>query len=265
MPINLDSASKTLTLISLAIAVMAAWKALPLDAELKNLQGETQRLDNELKVAAARLKEAEVQLKEAESSRKLSFDLYQEVKKVLEKKDRTPRDEEALKVLVESLADDPLRYKLLSVLAVSATTPEVKKSATESSMFYRQEAELTTRQPETIVKATIPESTGGNIGSYDIDIFYCAAMKETSEPITKQILNVRLDSESGRWRSRLLPESVNQQPGYGVISNEIRYNAPGELPVAKILQQRLKDKGIDTVLKESLQLTKWYVSIFICQ
>lgn len=86
MLIKLDTITKFLSVSSLFIAVIAAWKALPLDAELKVLQRETQRLDNELKLAGARLREAEAQLKADESQRKLSFDLYQEVKKVLEKR-----------------------------------------------------------------------------------------------------------------------------------------------------------------------------------
>ncbi len=89
MPFNIEVASKIVTLCSLAIAAGAAWIALPLDAQLKRLQAETQQLDNQLKVAASKtrdteiqLKETETRLKEAESARKLSFDLYQEVKAI---------------------------------------------------------------------------------------------------------------------------------------------------------------------------------------
>jgi septal ring factor EnvC (AmiA/AmiB activator) len=113
MPFNIEVASKIVTLCSLAIAAGAAWIALPLDAQLKRLQAETQQLDNQLKVAASKtrdteiqLKETETRLKEAESARKLSFDLYQEVKAILEKKEQAPRTEEALRVLIESLAED---------------------------------------------------------------------------------------------------------------------------------------------------------------
>ena len=258
MTINLDTTSKVLTVISLAIAVTAAWKALPLDEQLKELQAQTQQLD-------LKLKEAEAQLKRDESSRKLSFDLYQEVKKILEKKDRTPSDEDALKVLVESLADDPFRYKLLSVLSVSAANPGVKQSAKESSTFFQEQAELSLKQSEPSSQPALSKPAQGSIGSYDIDIFYCATKKSSSEPLAQKVLTLRQQKESGRWRSRLLPDSVNQQPGYGISSNEIRYNPPEELPVAKIIQQRLKDQGIESRLKETLQPTKWYLSVFVCQ
>lgn len=265
MTFNLDSASKGLTIASLALAVLAAWKAVPLDADLKALQAETQRLDNELKIASAKLAEAETQLKQAEAGRKLSFDLYQEVKQVLEKKDRTPRDEEALRVLVEALADDPFRYKLLSVLAVGASSPSVKQSATESSTFFQEEAQLNSRQRPSGAENNLARPTQGLIGNYDVDVFYCSGRQASSQPLAEKAKGLKNKDETGRWRLRSLPESINQQPGYGVSTNEIRFNAPDELPVARILQERLAGAGIQARLRETLQPTKWYVSIFICQ
>ncbi len=264
MHVTIDSVSKALILISTSIAVFAAWKALPLDAELKSLQNQTQKLDIDLKAAEGRIREAEAKLKETESGRKLSFDLYQEVRKILERKDKTTRDEEALRVLIESLAEDPFRYKLLSVLAVSASTPEVKQSASESSAFYRDES--TVRQQPTPNSASYKDSVERSaIGSMDVDVFYCAGKRASSEPIAKDVLALKKPNESGRWRLRFLPDSVNQQPGYGITSNEIRFNAPEEVEAAHTIAERMNKAGHKVVLRESLQLTKWYVSVFVCQ
>lgn len=265
MSLNLDAANKLLTICSLGVAVLAAWKALPLDAELKTLQAETQRLDNELKVAGARLREAETQLKEAESGRKLSFDLYQEVKTVLEKKERTPRDEEALRVLIESLAEDPFRYKLLSVLAVGSATESGKMAAAESSTFFREEAALSTRTVAPAAAPARPSAAATSLGSYDIDIFYCADRRSSSEPVARRLAALKQADESGRWRVRALPETVNQQPGYGVRSNEIRYNVPDEAAQAKIILERLQASGIQAALRATAQQTAWYLSVFVCQ
>jgi|JI8StandDraft_2_1071088.scaffolds.fasta_scaffold06859_5 hypothetical protein len=264
MPFNLDAASKFLTVCSLAIAVVAAGKALPLDAELKKLASETQRLDNELKLASARLQEAEAQLKQAESGRKLSFDLYQEVKKVLEKKERSARDEEALRVLIESLAEDPFRYKLLSVLAVGSVTDSVKQLAAESSRFYQEEAALASLEKLTS-RTAAPAAGGRSLTNYDVDIFFCVQKRETSEPVAKQLIALRRLDESGRWRLRALPETINQQPGYGVRSTEIRYNAPDEAPQAQVLVDRLAGAGVQAALRVSSQSTPWYLSVFVCQ
>lgn len=263
MAVSLDNITKVIAIGSAALALFATWRTLPLDAELKSLQAQTQKLDLDLKVAEGRLKEAEARLKETESGRKLSFDLYQEVRKILENRNKTAKDEEALRVLIESLAEDPFRYKLLSVLAVSASAPDVKRSATESSTFYRDESWIAQRAPQ--VKQVSEGAQLSPVGSMDVDVFYCANKQASSEPIAKNVLALRKADETGRWRLRLLPESVNQQPGYGVVSNEIRYNAPDETKAARSLADRLEQAGYKISLRETQQSTKWYVSVFICQ
>ncbi len=265
MAIDLDTVSKGLTVCSLGIASLAAWKALPLDTEMKKLQASTVELDNALKQAEARLKEAEAQLKAAESDRKLSFDLYQEVKQVLEKKDKTPRDEEALRVLIESLAEDPFRYKLLSVLAVGSSSESVKQAAAESSTFYREEAALAARP--NVAPAAAPAAAGAarSLSNYDIDVFYCADKRASAEPLARRIVGLKLAAETGRWRVRALPETINQQPGYGVRSNEVRYNVADETEQANIIVERLRQAGIEAALRPSVQATPWYLSVFVCQ
>ena len=115
---TLDVVTKFITVFSLGLAAFAAWKALPYDAEIKQLQAETQRLD-------LALKQADADLKGLESNRKVTLELYQEVKSVIQKKDKDQREEDAVRVLVESLADDPLRWKLLNVIAAGARSVEV--------------------------------------------------------------------------------------------------------------------------------------------
>jgi len=131
-PSTLDVLTKLVTFVSLAIASFAAWKSLPIDADIKRLQAETQRLD-------LALRQADAELKNLESNRRVTLELYQEVKKVIEKKEKDSREEEALRVLVESLADDPFRWRLLRVLAVGAASPEVKETAAATSKFYEEE------------------------------------------------------------------------------------------------------------------------------
>lgn len=264
MSITIDNILKMLAIPTAAIAVFAAIIALPLDAELKSLQNQTQRLELDLKAAEGRIKEAEARLKETESGRKLTFDLYQEVRKILERKDKTAKDEEALRVLIESLAEDPFRYKLLSVLAVSASSPETKRSASESSSFFRDES-LIDHRPNTSMIRETEKIRPSAVGSMDVDVFYCASKQSTSEVIAKNIIALKQSSESGRWRLRLLPESVNQQPGYGITSNEIRYNIPDESDAAKVLAERIANAGHKVSLRVSQQLTAWYISVFICQ
>lgn len=256
-PISIvDSATKVLTLLSLGIAVFAAWKALPADSQIKRLQAQAQELD-------IAVKKNDSELKGIESSRKVTLELYQEVKKVIEKKDKDPREEDAVRVLVESLADDPFRWKLLKVLAVGAKSPEVKQAAAATSMFYEEESSVQRNLAAQTPAAVTNAST--NFASFNIDFFYCEKKRATSEPLARSALGLKGSGENGRWRIRALPESVNQQPGYSVTSSEIRFTPPQERSVAEALSKALATKNIRATLHETSYPTPGYVSVFICQ
>jgi hypothetical protein len=255
-PSTLDVLTKLVTFVSLAIASFAAWKSLPIDADIKRLQAETQRLD-------LALRQADAELKNLESNRRVTLELYQEVKKVIEKKEKDSREEEALRVLVESLADDPFRWRLLRVLAVGAASPEVKETAAATSKFYEEEATAPARPSAAIETAQAAGSAA--LGSFNIDLFYCDAKRATSEPAARSVLGLKAAGDTGRWRVRSLPESINRQPGYGVTTNEIRFTPPEERPVAEALSKALAARGIASQLRETSYPTPGYVSVFICQ
>jgi hypothetical protein len=255
-PPVLDWVTKVITLVSLAIAVIAAWKALPADAEIKRLQAETQRLD-------LALKQADAELRGLESSRKVTLELYQEVKKVIEKRENSPREEDAVRVLVESLADDPFRWKLLRVMAVGARSTEVKETAAATSKFYEDESVVQTRPPSSLGAAQA--ASGSPFGAFNVDIFYCEVKRATSEPLARAALQLRTSGDTGRWRVRELPESINRQPGYGVATSEIRFTPPEERPVAEALAKALANKGVSLQFRETSYPTPRYVSVFICQ
>lgn len=252
----IDSATKALTLVSLSIAVLAAWKALPADAEIKRLQAQAQELD-------IAMKKADSDLKELESNRKVTLELYQEVKNVIAKKDKDPREEDAVRVLVESLAEDPFRWKLLKVLAIGASSSEVKQAAAATSKFYEDESTVQSALPVSVKLTAV--GTSASFGSFNVDFFYCEKKRATSEPLARAALGLRSGGETGRWRVRALPESVNQQPGYGISTSEIRFTPPAETTVANALSQALATKGIQAVLHETSYPTPGYVSVFVCQ
>jgi hypothetical protein len=253
--VKLDLATKLLAGISVAISVFAAWKAVPVDAEIKRLQAETVRLD-------LALKQADADLKNIESNRKLTMELYQEVKKVIEKQEKDPREEDAVKVLVESLSDDPFRWKLLNVIAIGAKSSDVKESAAAASKFYEEDA---VAKRDISVPATATSTAGKTIGAYNIDFFFCESRRSTSEPLARAALNSKGKNDSGRWRVRLLPESVNQQPGYGITGNQIRYTPPGEKPIADAIAHSFASNGVQFAFHETSYSTPGYVSVFFCQ
>jgi len=250
---TLDRLTKVVAFISLVIGVAAALKALPLDAELKRLQAETTRLD-------LALKQADADLKGIESSRKLSFELYEEVKRVIEMKEKNAREEEALCVLIEVLADDPFRQKLLQVMALGASDTEVKRTAAASAKFYEEESVVQAAVGVPALTAPVPTK----VGAFDVDIFYCEHGGTTARGLAERLYAQAPPGHSGRWRVRALPESINKQAGYRIRGNEIRYTPPGEAPIAKTLQEMLGKQGVKATLKETTYATPNYVSVFIC-
>jgi hypothetical protein len=250
---SIDTLTKVLTLISLGLATFATWKALPYDTEIKRLQAETQRLD-------LALKQADADLKGLESSRKITLELYQEVKNVIQKKDKDQREEEAVRVLVESLADDPFRWKLLSVIANGAQSEAVKQAASETSTYYKEESLVRSE----LAPPAAPAPSSG-IGTYNVDFFYCEDKTPSSESVARSLLSLKTSSSTGRWRVRALPVSINEKPGYGIKSNIIRFTPPEEKSAAQALAKLVESKGVNLQLQEISFPTPGYISVFICQ
>ncbi|WP_239287679.1 hypothetical protein [Candidatus Nitrotoga sp. 1052] len=186
------------------------------------------------------------------------MDLYLEVKKIIEKKNKGPREEDPIRVLVESLTDDPFRWKLLQVLAIGATAPEAKRAAAETSKYYEEDMLKSSIQSK-ISAQTNTANSGISTGQINLDFFYCESQRGTSEPIVKAVCNLKGKSDSGRWRPRLLTESINQQPGYGIVNSEIRFTTPDERGVAKSIANALRNKGVDLKYHETAYPTPNYI------
>jgi hypothetical protein len=254
----LDKFKNVVTIISLCIAVFAAWKAIPADAEIKKLQARTAELD-------LQLKQADANLKAIESTREFSFALYKEVKAVIDSTASTSRQEDAVRVLVESLAEDPLRSKLLSVIAASAKNPEVKAAASATSKFYEEQTRLPRVAVPAAASGAASPAPASALGALSVDFFYCELKRGTSEPIAQAARNAKPSGSKGTWRARLLPESINQQPSYQITSSVIRYNPPGEREAAQELAKSLAGRQVNARLQETDYPTPGYVSVFICQ
>ena len=244
-----------LTLISTSIATFAAAIALPADAEIKSLQAQTQRLD-------LALKQADADLRNSESNRRLTLELYQEVKKVVENDDNTPREEEAVRVLVQSLAEDPLRYQLLDVMSISASDPTVKEAAAVTSKFFREQTAVKVAPMASAAASDTPSSV---TDVYNVDIFYCESKRQTSEPLARKAVALKSSGFTGRWRLRILPTSINEGSGYRVSSNQIRFSVPAEQAFANRLISALVGIGINVSPVAAETPTPNYVSFFICE
>ena len=256
MEIDVDKVLKWLSVPGIVIAVFAALKALPVDSEIKSLQIATAEIENTIKVNDA-------SLKKLESSQKLTMDIYGKIHDLYQKERRNPAEEEALRVLIQALVEDPMRAKFLDAIALGSTDPEIKKNAKESAEFYHD-------QPPVVAPSLTPlasQAKGGDslrYGALNIDLFYCEDTRVRYEPLIAQAMDLKSGNSRGRWRKRLLPNSVNDQAGYGIHSNVIRYNRE-EKSVAEALAADLKSKfELDVRIMEIASPTPGYISVFLC-
>ncbi|WP_255990823.1 hypothetical protein [Chitinolyticbacter albus] len=256
----LDLSTKAISLISLAIAAYAAYRALPLDQEIAELnraakeqERKTTEIDNALKLARA-------DLERAESERRLTLELYKEVQAVLALDHKDPRREDAVRVLVESLADDPFRWKLLQALAVGASSQEVQRKAGSTASFYREESVVPAAPA---APAARPEAKTSAYAGYNIDLFHCERRAAAGKAEAASALTLRPKAGAGRWRIRLLPDEINLQPGYQVSGRLIRHNAD-ETVAARQLADALAGQGLPVQLALIAYPTPHYLSIFFC-
>lgn len=190
-----------------------------------------------------------------ESSEKSKYLLYDAVVKSLESKN-VIHQEVAMKLVISS-EDSPLRNGLLASLATS-TYSNIKSGSQQTSLkekvFVQDNSQIGVKN----------SSDSG----WDYDIFWCEKSGESAEKSAQRIVNhlnekkAKGDDTIGRVRVRMLPDSINEQPGYRISGNLIRYNE-SESKQAQLLKQST-NAIVPFDLSLSRMNTKWYLSAFIC-
>lgn len=264
-----DRGLKLATLVSAVGAILAAVFAWPLDTEIKKLQADTSRVE-------LGLKQAEANLKASESSRKLAMDLYQEVRKVLQAEKSNPREEEALRVLVESVAEEPFREKLLNALAVGAKAADVRKKAGDSAKFFSEGGIAPSASVLAGAASSVSSATGmiksvpiglevlKGLDTFNVDFFYCEHGAQAYKDITEKAAMLRAAEAVTRWRSRMLPDSINRQPGYSLHGNIIRHNREESIEAGQLAELLKRSFGIEMRLEGIDYPTPGYLSAFFC-
>jgi isocitrate lyase len=194
----------------------------------------------------------------------LTFRIYQAVSDSLKTNDT--KQQQAATALVIVLAPEPLRTQLLEVFDRAQTTaPEVRKTVArvlQTEEQYQQEQAVV--QPSG-PKPPTPKATGA-WGEWDVDVFWCERSGEDSKRGAQTIVDaLRNEGAKGRLRSRILPDSINAQPGYRMRGYVIRRD-PGEEERAQALESLAERAlpGAAFQVTPSGQATRSYLSAFVC-
>ena len=176
--------------------------------------------------------------------------------------------------LVDTLAPGGVRDRLQSALIVAAV-PEVSSrvsaSVTAERSFNAQQAadaEVAKAPAATGAPVAAPVSNSTRVvaagsGAYAVDVFYCEG-GDHQQVAGAIATGLQGQPDVGRVRIRLLPSSKNAQPGYGVATNQVRYDGP-ELALARKLSQAASAaSGQPFDLSLSYSSTRNYLSVFAC-
>ena len=241
-------------IVSIVLAAAAGYSAWLMSATEKSLK-ETER---SLKTRESERKDSEETRANRESIEKKQLLVYDAVVKSLESGDA--KKQSVSKALVTALLEDPLRTELLVVLTTSAA-PEIKK---EAQATIAQES--TFKAEERVVRAESREKPA-NWADWDFDLFWCERSGNAAQAQAEKIKNqLEAEGAKGRIRVRLLPDSLNDRPGYQHAGYVIRYNTGEESQSSQLksLGDRVVGPTGAFVASISYQATPWYLSAFLC-
>ena len=245
-----------LPIVTVGTATMVAW-----------LNYSVSRVDQGLKEQIAAvdiaIKEARDEREQINAEREFNFRIYDLVLKSLEEGNQ--QKQEVAKQFVLVMVDGELRKRLLGVLEEGGTE-EIQR---ETAKVLAQERVYESGQVD-VLRAVRTATPSFNWEDWDYDIFWCSDSGDTAQRQATLIQDQLLEEgASGRVRVRALPASINAKTGYKISGYVIR-RGEDEIPQAQALQtlseQILDSNGFPALFEQqqTLQKTKWYISVFIC-
>ena len=247
--------------ITVVTALLAAWVNYSVSTVKSDLDLQKAKLDEQ----QASLNKLTTERNLRKFDEDLTFRVYDAVITSLKANDT--KQQQAASALVIVMAEEPLRTQLLQVFDKAQTTaPEVRLEvarvlATEQR-FQQEEA---TAKSAAATKPP-PPASGAGWGEWDVDVFWC---QKSGEPAHKNadaiVAALQKDGAKGRLRARILPDSINAQPGYRVSGYVVRRDTGEEergLALKAVAERALPGTTFDIL--PSGRATRWYLSTFVC-
>jgi hypothetical protein len=255
MPSSIETIGKVITMIIVPIITAVTGYFVYLQNTKINAQ------NAQIAALDSKLRERGAERADFESQQAFNFRIYDAVKASL---GQDAHHQEAARVLVVSIASDPLKTALLDALNGFRGLDSAVKERVQEDLYQAQQAVVFTPSQ----KASESAGAGFKWEDWDYDIFWC----EKSGPPAKSqaeaiVAAMKQQGAAGRLRVRPLAEVINDRPGYGVNGYVIRRDS-GEEKQADALQQLAEKTLMRTQAKfriePSGQATRWYLSAFVC-
>jgi hypothetical protein len=255
MPLSIEAVGKVITMIVVpAITAVTGYFVYLQNTKINAQNAQIAALD-------AQLRERGAARADFESQQAFNFKIYDAVKASLS---QDKHHQEAARVLVVSIATDPLRSALLDALgSFKGLDSDVKERVKEDLYQVQQTAVFMPSQ-----KALDSAAAGFKWEDWDYDIFWCEKSGPSARAQAEAIVAaMKQQGAAGRLRVRPLAEVINDRPGYGISGYVIRRDT-GEEKQAEALQQLAEKTLVRTQAKFTVepsgQATRWYLSAFVC-
>ncbi len=255
----LDSLSKVLGLVTVGLSIWITIKTNQVDEKVKAI-GENQKI---LEYVHDSLK----------FERDFKTQIYADVKDAI-KSNNDQIQRASKEYVINMVSDQKFLEAMLSVLAVSSKSPELKEeiktnlvnqaiNQTEDSALVQHLA-LKTKH---LNLKNLQASANVSADLIDIEVFYCEETHATSKQKAEKIVALLKASKKFNVRPlRILSEIKNAGTGYNIKSNVIRYTANdsyNETRYALEIQKMLAAENIDITTLTVDYPTPWYLSVFI--
>jgi hypothetical protein len=254
MRLAIEPIGKVITMIVVpVITAVTGYFVYLQNTKLNEQKIKLEALDSELRRRAS-------ERADLESQQKFNFQIYEAVKASLS---QDAQHQEAARVLVVSIATEPLKSALLDALASFKGLDSGVKERVKEDLYQAQQAIVFTPSQ----KASESADRGFKWEDWDYDVFWCEQSGAPARAQAEAILAaMKRQGAAGRLRVRPLAQVINDRPGYGIRGYVIRRDT-GEEKQAEALQQlaekTLRMPGKFTV-EPSGQATRWYLSAFVC-
>jgi hypothetical protein len=159
----------------------------------------------------------------------------------------------------------------LSETTIGPAKQEVTKVLEQEQQFKADNASIVEHpSPATAEQPSKQDGSGSSarsvFGTYDIDIFWCEGSGKVAERQAAAIHKALLEKgAAGRIRTRLLPDTINAQQGYGISGYAIRRHGGDEqVAAAPASVSQTVVPGTQFTVELSGQPFRWYLSAFVC-
>jgi hypothetical protein len=259
---NAGSLAILTAIVSAIVGLGTLWNDYRYKQTLRGLDAvktEVERTRAEIAVATQQLEERRHQFTTLK-------DVYAEVLEAV--RDTSPagrQRRELTLVLVEVLTAEPATERMRALLMAGGDQAIVAQ-VNALNEFDASQKEIAADALKPRAQVAAAASSGWRLEELDLDVFWCEGSGAAARAQAQAVADALRGETNGRVRVRELPALVNARPGYRKHGYSATFNVdhPEAAYARTVLDLAGEAIAVPFEQRASLQLTPWYVSLFLC-